>query len=209
MAEPVHRKQGPLQGIHPMHNYVFANTSDRTTFANEASGNPLNAGPPTASDIGRVARQTDTGTFWILANHSPVTWRQIDPAVPTSVSPFLFFGNGSVAATTTTRFLTPAYDHDLAQITAIQWRATRAGTLRNMRVRVNGPAGNGNAIVYTLRVNGVATSVTVSLASTSADGSDLVNTAAVAAGDLVDLQVTKAASVGTSPSDITASLEFA
>jgi len=51
--------------------------------------------------------------------------------------------------------------------------------------------------------------VTVSLASNAADGSDLVNSVAVAQGDLVDVIVTKAASTGAGPTDIVASHEFA
>lgn len=121
----------------------------------------------------------------------------------------LDWGAGSVNPTTTTRFLYPWYDDDLAQVTAIRWRAPRAGTLRNLYVRHNAPAGNGNLIVYRVRVNGVATLLLVSLASTATDGSNLVNTVAIAAGDLLDIVVTKALVVGASPTDITAALEFA
>lgn len=120
----------------------------------------------------------------------------------------LGWGNGSIAATTTTRYLTPWYEDSTAPTAPIRYRATRAGFLGLMRVHHGGPAGNGNTIVYTLRVNGVATAVTVSMASTAADGSDLVNAVAVAAGDLLDIEVTKAASIGATPTDVSMSLEF-
>lgn len=132
----------------------------------------------------------------------------IYPSGVVASSAVLGWGAGSVNPTTTTRFLFPWYADDLAQVTAIRWRAPRAGTLRNLRVRHNVTAGNGNLIVYTARVNGVATLLLVSLASTTADGSNLVNTVAVAAGDLLDISVTKALVVGASPTDITAALEF-
>jgi hypothetical protein len=122
---------------------------------------------------------------------------------------WLSWGNSSVSATTTTRFLSPWYTDALAPTSVIQYRAPSAGTLKNLRVRHNVIAGNGNAIVYTIRINGVASTLLVSMASTASDGSDLVNTIAVAAGDLIDLQITKAASVGTSPSDILAIVEIA
>jgi len=128
----------------------------------------------------------------IAAPGGPATWGALD-----------------VAATTTTRFLWPGFVNAQAPTTTIQWRAPRAGTIRNLFLRHGTPAGNGNAIVYTLRVNGVASALTVSLASTSANGSDTVNAVAVAAGDLLDLQVTKAADVVTSPTNIMASLEYA
>ena len=120
---------------------------------------------------------------------------------------FLGFGASAVSSTTTTRYLWPWHEDSLAQTAPIQYRMPRACTLRNFRVRHNNPAGNGNNIVYTVRKNGVATAVTCTLASTANDGSDLTNSVAFAAGDLIDIEVTKAASVGTSPSDVTATLE--
>jgi len=129
-------------------------------------------------------------------------------AIPSSGSTQLLWGDNSVGSTTTTRYLTPGYENSLAQTIPVQIRAARAGTLQKLRVRHNVTAGNGNAIVYRLRVNGVATVLTISLASTATDGSDLVNTVAVAAGDLLDFEVTKAAVVAISPSDIAATVEF-
>ena len=126
-----------------------------------------------------------------------------------AVTPVLSWGNNSVSATTATRYLTPWYDDGLAQTTAIQFRVPRAGTLQNLRVRHNSPGGNGNDIVYTVRVEGVASALTVTLASDAADGSDLANTVAVAAGDRIDIEVTKAAGVGSSPGDVVATLEYA
>jgi len=121
----------------------------------------------------------------------------------------LLWGDDSVQGTTTTRYLTPGYDDGTAEVTPTQFRLPRPGILRNFRVRHNVPAGNGNNIVYTLRVNGVATALAVSLSSNTADASNLVNAIAVNAGDLVDIEVTKAASVGASPNNIIGSMEFA
>lgn len=121
--------------------------------------------------------------------------------------PAHIFGTGSIAATTTTRYLTPGYDSAAAPTTPVQYRVPTAGTLRRLRVRVNTPGGNGNNVVYTVRLNGVATALTCTVASTANDGSDLVNTVAVAAGDLIDVEVTKAASIGAAIADVVASLE--
>jgi len=49
----------------------------------------------------------------------------------------------------------------------------------------------------------------VSLAANAADASDLVNSVVVAAGDLIDIEVTKASSIGGGLRDIMATLEFA
>lgn len=120
----------------------------------------------------------------------------------------LQWGNNSVTATTTTRYLTPGYDNGDAETSAIQIRMARAGTIRNLRVRHNITAGNGEAIVYTFRKNGSGQSLSVSLASDATDASDLSNSFAVAAGDLVDIEVTKALGVGVSPKNIIATVEF-
>lgn len=56
-----------LGARHPVHNYEYADATARTA----ASGF-------TASDVGKVAQQLDDESFWVLKNHSPITWAQID-----------------------------------------------------------------------------------------------------------------------------------
>jgi hypothetical protein len=121
----------------------------------------------------------------------------------------LQWGAGNVSATTTARALWPSWQSALAPTTPIPIPLSRAGTLQRLRVHVENPGGNGLPVVYTVAVNGVPTALTVSLASTGTDASDLVNTVPVLAGDLVTLLVTKAASVGTGPMDVVATCEFA
>ena len=120
----------------------------------------------------------------------------------------LHWGNSSVTATTTTRYLSPGWEDGLAPSTVVRWEAPFAGTLQNLRIRHNQPLGNGNLLGYTVRVNGVASLLAVPLASTGVSGSNVVNTAVVAAGDLLDIQVTKALDIGVSPGDVMASLEL-
>jgi hypothetical protein len=118
------------------------------------------------------------------------------------------WGNASVAATTTTRYLSPGFDPATASTTRVPWVANVAGNINRLFILHDTPAGNGAAIVYTVRKNAVAQTLTVSLASTSSSGSDVANTFACAAGDVIDIEVTKAASVGTSPSNIAATFRF-
>lgn len=105
--------------------------------------------------------------------------------------------------------MTPGYEGGLATTGAIQIAMPRGGTLKNLYIVHNTTAGNGNNIVYTVRVNGVTQTLAVTLASTSSSGSDTTHSITVAAGDLVDIQITKAASIGSSPSDVMATMEFA
>ncbi|APU88972.1 hypothetical protein Rctr197k_175 [Virus Rctr197k] len=76
-----HRRQDPADGIHAIHRYVFANAANRAAFTNELSGNAYNAVAPTAEDIGAVALQQDDLTFWVLTDHSPLTWAFVGGAV--------------------------------------------------------------------------------------------------------------------------------
>jgi hypothetical protein len=119
----------------------------------------------------------------------------------------LLWGSGSIAATTTTRYLHPGYEEAAAPTYVIQFRIPMAGTLKNLYVRHTAGAGNGLNVVYTVRKNGVATTLVVTLASTANDGNDLTHTVAVAQGDLLDIEVTKAASISATPTDIIATLE--
>jgi hypothetical protein len=121
----------------------------------------------------------------------------------------LSFGSTSVLSTTTTRYLHPNYEASNAPTSPISFEVPFAGTLRNMYARHNTTAGNGNAIVYTARVNGAATALAVSLASTTTSGNNVADDVVVAAGDHVDVEVTKAASIATSPSDILVTFELA
>jgi hypothetical protein len=163
-----------------------------------------------ATDAQHGARGGDTqhalSTALLAGFMSAADFSKLAGVVANAGPSFLHWGDNSVSGTTTTRYMYPGYDA-LASPTVIQYRVPAACRLRNLYVRHNIPAGNGLSIVYTVRVNNIATALAVSLASTSADGSDLVNTISLVAGDLIDIEVTKAASVGTSPSDIVASLE--
>lgn len=119
----------------------------------------------------------------------------------------LVFGADRVGATTTTRYLYAGNAERLAEITPYQILVTRPGNLQRFRVLQNVPNGNGSAIAYTVRVNGVATALAVSIPSTTGGGADLLSTVPVAAGDAVDVEITKAAGVGSSPRNVVATVE--
>ncbi len=122
--------------------------------------------------------------------------------------PPMLFGAASVAGNTQARFLFPGNADSTAPTSAIQIAMPRAGVLRNLFLRVSTPGGNGNAVVYTVRVNETPSPLTVSLASTGAQGSDVTNSIAVAQGDRVDIEVTKAVGVGVAPQQVVAALEL-
>lgn len=120
----------------------------------------------------------------------------------------LGFGNNSITATTTTRFLSPGFDSGTATTDQIDVILERGGTIQGLRIFHRSPAGNGNAIVYTALLDDIATTLTVSIASTAASGSDLVNSFTVVAGERLAIRVTKALAIGSTPNDIFASVEY-
>ena len=119
-----------------------------------------------------------------------------------------FWGAGNVATTAVTRFLQPGYQTGVAPTTGVRIPIRRAGTIRNLTMQ-NRVVGVGAAIItFTLLKNGVATALTFGVAATAASGSDAVNTVAVVAGDFIELRVTKAAVITTSPTDIEVAVDF-
>lgn len=119
----------------------------------------------------------------------------------------LTWGDDNITTTTTTRYLTPGFDDGTAETSETAYRVPSAGTAQNLRVRAR-VAGSGAAtLTYTLIVNGSPSSLSVAMSNTTQDGSDLVNTVSLSAGDLISMRITKSASLSSAPDDIVASLE--
>ena len=73
MANALHFSQDSNDGIHIIHAWEYANATNRNNHTPAA-------GPSAAllaSDIGKACRQTDTDQWYILTNHSPITWVRI------------------------------------------------------------------------------------------------------------------------------------
>ena len=119
-----------------------------------------------------------------------------------------FWGAGNVATTAVTRFLQPGYQTGVAPTTGVRIPIRRSGTLRNLTMQ-NRVVGVGAALItFTLLKNGVATALAISVAATAASGSDVADTVTVVAGDFIELRVTKAAVITTSPTDIEVAVDF-
>ncbi len=130
------------------------------------------------------------------------------PIVASAAPSFWVFGANSVTATTVDRFLFPSYSDSQAMNTAIRVQLPRAGTLRSLTVSQTVGAGNGSDIVYTVRLDQVATALAVALASTLSGSVRLAADVAFAQDQEIDLFVEKAVSVGTGPSDVSAIVEY-
>jgi hypothetical protein len=134
---------------------------------------------------------------------------KLDGLPTTPKTDTLLFGNDSIGTSTTARFLAPGYSSGSAPTVAnAQFRIPTAGTIKTLRVRHNTVGVGAANVTYTLRKNGTGQALTCTMAASGADASDLANSFTVAAGDLLDLTVTKAAGITTSPAGILASVEF-
>lgn len=139
-----------------------------------------------------------------MSNFSPGTL----PTQKYNISSMIVFGNGSIAATTVTRYLCPGYDSSVASTTPVTMIIPYNCTLKNMYVKHNGIGGNGNNIDYVVRKNNINTNLKVTLSSMSSDGSNGVDSVYFNKGDYLDIQVNKTLSIGTSISDIIVTLEI-
>jgi len=61
-----HKTLGYAEG-HVCHAFEYANAAARTGAS------------PGASDVGKICKQSDDNSFWVLINHSPVTWYELTP----------------------------------------------------------------------------------------------------------------------------------
>jgi hypothetical protein len=78
-----------------------------------------------------------------------------------------------------------------------------------MRIHARTAGAGAVNINYILQVAGLDTLLTTSMLATTTDGSDLVNSIAVAAGALIGIKITKDGVIATSPADIMCSIEQA
>lgn len=143
---------------------------------------------------------------------------QITPGMPGPVGPagssaIIAFGDNSIAPQADSRFIDQwnggnAAVAPTAEIDPIV--APRAGTLRNLFVRHAAAVGNGNNVVYTVRINGADTLLTVTLATGAiGQASDTLHTPVVAQGDRITLRATKPASIGAGAVIVSATMELA
>jgi hypothetical protein len=195
MPDPRHSKQTTADGIHTAVAYSYASAALRTGATGFL-----------AADVGKLAYQTDNDSVWILKDTTP-TWIPVNEAAFGVPDDTLVFGAGSVGTTTTSRYLVFGYTPNIAPIMREAIRASRAGTCSNLRVRHN-TVGVGGNISYTLYRNGVASALTAAVAASALAGSDLVDQVIVAADDLLELRATKGSSIGSSPAEITVTVEF-
>lgn len=74
---------------------------------------------------------------------------------------------------------------------------SRSGTLSKFYVNLTAAPGGGKSLAFKIYINGAGTNIGFTISGANTTGSDLVNTAAVAAGDRVDVEMIEVGSVVT------------
>lgn len=145
---------------------------------------------PLVCVAGRVSELALTDSLAaVVSNGSIVTW-----------------GATNVAATTVARWLAPGFYGAVGSTTAISFLSPAAGSFQNLTVSWR-PAGNGNSVTFALWISGVL-AASLSVSSTSSSGSLSTGLLPVSLFAPVELRVTKAVSIGSSPSDIIVTSRF-
>jgi len=103
----------------------------------------------------------------------------------------LFWGNGSISSTITTRYLAPGFEESTAR-NADTYRLPmpRQGEFRNLTAMHNTPLGSANNVVYTLLING-ASQLSVSLAANATGPAATAGPIFSPSGSVISIQVTK------------------
>jgi hypothetical protein len=163
--------------------------------------------------VGVLASDTQHGARGGGTQHSAATtsvngfMSSTDKTKLNNTSAVLYWGNNNISTTTTARFLNPGFITSAAGTTTVRLRMPRTGTIKSLYI-YHGTAGVGGNVTYTVRKNGTNQTLTCTLAASATTAADTTNSFTVAAGDLIDVTVTKAAAITTSPLNITATVEF-
>ena len=120
----------------------------------------------------------------------------------------LVWGTGDTTAAATAVYLAPGWIA-VSIATEIQMAVTRPGTIRNLRVQAATAGVTAATNTYTVRKNGVDTTLLASIDNTATGSTtDTVNSFTVVAGDLLSISVVKSGAVATGQANVTAAVEL-
>lgn len=182
--------------------YVGFNASTSGPTLRSGTGSPEGV---LAATVGSMFLRTDGGidsAVYIKATGSSTTgWVPIAGTVAV-------FGTGSVGTAATAVFLAPGYIA-AAGATEISFAVTRPGTVRNLYVDQATAGVTGETNTYTVRKNGVDTTLTAAALNTAAGVvSDTTHSFTVIAGDVLSISCTKTGVVATGAANVVGTIEI-
>lgn len=118
---------------------------------------------------------------------------------------FLFFGNSSVP-NSGTNFLRPQYRDSAADTTEVFIPCPASGTLRALYVKATTGPTVSSGHTFTVRKNGVDTTMTCTMAFATTTAQDTSNSVSVTAGDTISIKTTGTPTAGAI--NVIASLRF-
>lgn len=140
------------------------------------------------------------GTNYTLPTDGEADWDSMLSAWWTAISrvgaAIVAFGNSSVP-NSGTNYLRPSYRDSAADTTEVKLAVPFTGVVRAVYVNA-GTAAAGGSHVFTVRKNGVDTTLTVTLAAAATSASNTSTTLNVTAGDLLSIKTTGTPASGAS-----------
>jgi hypothetical protein len=119
----------------------------------------------------------------------------------------IYFSANTVTTTTTVRYLPVGYTLGTAPSTPTPLPMNVARVVTTLRYRARLAGSGSGSLVITLRREGVATALVLTVLLTATSGLvTLPAGIALAAGDSIDIEVTKTGTVTTAPTDIAVTL---
>jgi len=160
--------------------------------------------PAFTATRGSIYSDRLTGDLWrnTSAGGIGTTWVSLGSGGSSSLT----FGNGQVGTSTTPRYLEPGFNPELAPISETAEVVEFACIVDRLYVRHNDVGAAAEPIVYTLMIDGVATTLTCTVNANASGGSDLTHAVVVPAGSRASIRATKAGVLTASPTRIVASV---
>ena len=137
-----------------------------------------------ANTLSNLAKGTD-GYVLTLDSGLP-SWKSTGSVLTGLPIEFIHVGKEGLLSPDMTSYLLPTFiESDMATMGHL---VGKAGTIKNLRIKMGTAPGTGQSVVFTVAINGVDTGLTITVSGTNIVGNDLTNTALVAIGDVINVK---------------------
>lgn len=141
------------------------------------------------------------------SGNANVTWQSdgsgnISAYTPNRLAPII--GSSSTVALTGTIYIPISGGFTSSTETNVNIESPAVGVISNLYVQLSMALGGGNSAAFTLRKNGVSTSLTCTISgASSTTANDITHTVSIAEGDLLDIMIVPTGTIVVSPNIMT------